>query len=296
MKVGKLLVNLMMRAIMKDVNKRTSSQDLSAFEIDYNLPYLNDGNEYHIFDYLHARGTKKNICIIDVHGGSYLFCRCHDNLYYASKYALEGYDVLCLDYRPNDGKTGSTKDLIDQVAEGIIYIFNHLKELGLENHRFVLTGDSAGGHISLLLAEAISDQEFAKQLGYEFNKVKIEGVLVNSPAYDFNNLGREILTKSGLKRMFGPRYNDEELNKLISPKEHILSLNMPIFVSTSKLDFLRAEPLALKADLERLNKTHQFIDIDSDNKKADHVHNVVHPDIEESIKVNQMMMDFINNL
>ena len=296
MKVGKFLVNLMKRAIEKNVKDRKRNEDLTGFEIEYNIPYLNDNNEYHVFDYVHAKGQKNNICVIDIHGGSYMFCRCHDNLYYASKYALEGFDVLCLDYQPNDGKKGSTKDLIDDAVKGIIYIFNHKKDLGLENHRFVLTGDSAGGHISLLIAEAISDPIFAKQLGYDFNVVKIDAVLVNSPAYDFANLGRDRLTKSGLKRMFGPEYDNEELNKLISPKEHIESLRMPIFVSTSKLDFIREQPLLLKADLERLNLKHQFIDIDSDDKNAIHVHNVIYPNTAESLKVNHAMFDFINNL
>ena len=295
MKVGKLLVNLMKIGIEKQVLKRKKLQDLSGFDIEYNIPYLNDGDDYHVFDYVHAKGNKRNICIIDIHGGSYMFCRCHDNLYYASKYAEQGYDVVCLDYRPNDGKSRSTKDLIDDAVKGLIFVFNHKKDLGLENHRFVLTGDSAGGHISLLIAEAISDKQFANELGYDFNNVKIDCVLVNSPAYDFVNLGRESLTKSGLKRMFGPRYNDEQLNKLISPKEHIESLNMPIFVSTSKLDFIRTETMKLKQDLGRLNLLHEFIDIDSDDQLAIHVHNVIYPDTEESIKVNVAMMGFINN-
>ena len=296
MKAGKFVVNLMKFALEREVNKRTKSKDLSDFEIEYNVPYLNDGDSYHVFDYLHAKGKKRNICIIDIHGGSYMMCTCHDNVYYASKFANEGFDVICLDYRPNDGKTGSTKDLIDQAVIGLQYIFHHKKDLGLENHRFVLTGDSAGGHISLLIAEAISDQEFAKQLGYDFNNVKIDAVLVNSPAYDFAKLGRDRLTKSGLKRMFGPRFDDEELNKLISPKEHIKSLNMPIFVSTSKLDFIREQPLMLKEDLERLNLLHGFIDIYSDDKLAIHVHNVIYPDTNDSIMVNKAMIDFINRL
>ena len=296
MKVGKFLVNLMKLAIEKDVKKRKSYQDLTGFEIDYNIPYLDDGDNYHVFDFVHARGEKRNICIIDIHGGSYMFCRCHDNLYYASKYAEQGFDVICLDYHPNDGKTGSTKDLIDDAVKGLVYVFEHLKELGLKNHRFVLTGDSAGGHISLLIAEAISDKEFAKELGYDFNKVKIEAVLVNSPAYDFVNLGRDRLRKSGLKRMFGPRYDDVELNRLISPKVHLKSLKLALFFSTSKLDFIRPQSLMLKEDLDKLNIKYDFIDIDSDDKLAIHVHNVIYPDTEESRRVNSAMIQFIEQL
>ena len=296
MKVGKFLVNLMKAAIEKDVKKRKQNQSLDGFDIEYNIPYLNDGDDYHVFDYVHAKGTKRNICIIDIHGGSYMFCRCHDNLYYACKYATEGFDVLCVDYHPNDGKKGSTKDLIDDSVKCIDYIFKHLKELGLENHRFILTGDSAGGHISLLIAEAISDPEFAKELGYDFNKVKFDAVLVNSPAYDFENLGRDSLKKSGLKRMFGPRYDDVELNRLISPKVHLKSLNLPLFFSTSKLDFIRSQTEMLKEDLDKLNYKYQYIDIDSDDPLAVHVHNVIYPDTSESQEVNQAMIKFIEQL
>ncbi len=289
------MVNLMAKSLDRANVKRNKKHDFSNFDADLHIPFMNDTNKYHTLNVLRAKENRRNICIIDIHGGSYLFNTCNENTYYASKFVLEGFDAVCLDYQPNDGKTRHTKDLIDDTVKGLLYVFQHLKELKLENDCFVITGDSAGGHIALLLAEALSDPGFAKELGYDFNNIKIEVALVNSPVYDFAAIGDEFLTEKAMIRMFGPHYNDEKLNKLVSPKEHLDSLNMPLFVSTCKNDFLRGESLKLKEDLELLKKDHQFIDIDSDEKNVNHVHNVVYPELKESIQVNNAMIDFIMN-
>ena len=260
-----------------------------------NIPYLNDDNKYHTFDVIYAsEENRKNICIIDIHGGSYMFSTHLDNYRFARFFVERGFDVATLDYLPNNGKR-STKDLIDDVYQNIRYIFAHLKELELENDKFVITGDSAGGHISLLLALAWTNKDIAEKLGYEFPEVQIHSLLVNSPVYDFEFVTSQSMKKSGSKRMFGPRYNDQELNKLLSPKTHIEKLKTPIFVSACKNDFIRMQPLLLKEDLEKLNKEHVFMDIQADDKEVDHVHNVTKPELKESIEVNSAMIDFILN-
>ena len=68
---------------------------------------------------------------------------------------------------------------------------------------------------------------------------------------------------------------------------------MPIFLSTCKFDFIRPQSLMLKEDIDTYNLKHTYLDIDSDNKKVDHVHNVVRPYLEESKTVNDAMDKFM---
>ena len=293
-KPGIIGVNLVKAFTVHSIKKkRKLIPDRKAYKERVNIPYIEDGNKYHTFDVIYAKEeNRKNICIIDIHGGSYMFSEHLDNYRFARFFVERGFDVATLDYLPNNGKR-STKDLIDDVYHNLLYIFNHLKELELENDKFVITGDSAGGHISLLLTLAITNKDIADKLGYEFPDIKIHSLLVNSPVYDFEFVATQTMKKSGAKRMFGPRFNDKELNQLLSPKTYIEQLNLPIFVSACKNDFIRHQPLALKEDLEKYQKNHIFMDVQSDDKNVDHVHNVTKPELKESIEVNTKMIDFI---
>ncbi len=104
-------------------------------------------------------------------------------------------------------------------------------------------------------------------------------------------MGKFILNKSGLKRLIGPNYDDNEAKALISPKEHIDLLDVPIFVSTCKKDFIRQETISLINDLAKLGKQHSVVDIKE--KDVGHVHNVTNPNNKSSIIVNNEMIKFI---
>ena len=54
--------------------------------------------------------------------------------------------------------------------------------------------------------------------------------------------------------------------------------------------------MTLKADCEAAGRELTFVDIESDDKKVAHVHNVTSIDLPESQTVNAAMIDFMNNL
>lgn len=96
--------------------------------------------------------------------------------------------------------------------------------------------------------------------------------------------------------MFGPKFNDDVYYSLISPKAHLGSLKIPAFVSTCKHDFIGQESKDLHADFEKASKPLRFIYLDTDAPKVEHVHNVVAPELAESVYVNEVLIDFVNGL
>ena len=292
-KVNRFLMEIMIKNSLKQTKKwRKNYPPHGLFEERIDVPYMSDHTHRHSFDIYYAKENIKNIVIIDIHGGSYMYGDHLDNYILAIPFLKEGFDFITVDYIPNNGKM-DTKDLIDDCVRCINYIFAHQKELGIEGKRFAITGDSAGGHFALTIAEAICDKEYAKRLGYEFPDVKLIACLLNCPVYNFAHVGDGFLTRSGMKRMFGPHYNDIEAVELICPKVNIDSLTCPLFVSTCSQDFLRQHSLLLKEDMEKRNHNYELLDIQSDDKNIGHVHNVLIPDHPLSQKVNNAMMDFI---
>lgn len=297
MKLGRPIVNwLYGHSYRGALRRRKIYPPRGEFKELINVPYIEGDNDpQHSFDVYYANENKKNICLIDIHGGSYIFGEHLDNYPFCYAFVREGFDAVNIDYQVNDG-TRNIRDSISDILKCLTYVVEHLKELGLENDRIVITGDSAGGHFALLCAELLCDEKYAAELGYKLPKVDLMACLVNCPVYDFANLKNGWLSNSGAKRMFGPDHKDPNYFNELCPKLHIDSLKAPLFTSTCSQDFLRNHSLMLQEDMKDRNLTFKFFDIQSKRKGIGHVHNVLHPEYEESILVNNAMMDFVLSL
>lgn len=294
MKIGRFLVNILAINSLRSAKKRRKTYPpYGKYDEQIDIPFIDDGEFHHKFDIMRAKENKKNVLIFDIHGGSYIYGEHIDQYVFGDYFLREGYDFVSADYLPIDGKKMSIKNIFDDLYQLIKYLFEHQKELQIENDEWVITGDSAGGHLALSICEMLLDEKYAKEAGYDFPKIKPVACLANCPVYDFVNLSDGYLTKSGKKRLFGPRYDDEELKKLFCPRVHIDSLTCPVFVSTSKRDFLRMHSLMLEDDLRQKGKDCELIDLNTDDKTTGHVHNVLHPFRPYSDQVNRAMIDFI---
>ena len=295
MKLGRFLIKLLNMLSDNETKKRRKNYPPHGeFEEMINIPYVEGTfNPEHSFDVYLANDNRNNICVIDIHGGAYIFGEHKDNWSFCYTFAKQGFDVVNVDYKPNDG-TRSVKDSISDVVKCLNYVYAHRKELGLSKDRFVITGDSAGGHFALLLAELFSDEKYAARLGYEMPKLDVAACLVNCPVYDFANLKEEHFTEAGALRIFGPKYKNKNYFTDICPKTHLKSLKMPLFVSTCTQDFIRKQSLMLISDMKkREDIKFAYVDIKSKKKDVGHVHNVLLPKLPESKQVNDAMRDFI---
>ena len=294
MKVGRLIVNFLKHNSYKSALKRRKMYPpYGKYDEEIDIPYIDDGNYNHKFDIMRAKENRKNCVIIDIHGGSYIFGEHIDQYVFGDYFLREGYDFISADYIPVDGKTRNYTDIFDDLYQFLKYVFSHQKELKIEGEDVVITGDSAGGHLTLSLCELLLDEKYAKELGYELPKIKLVACMPNCPVYDFVNLTDGYLTKSGQKRILGPAYKDKGLKNKYCPRVHIDSLTCPTFVSTCKRDFLRSHSLLLAEDLKKKGIMYQLIDLDTDDKTTGHVHNVLHPFRPYSDIVNRAMVEFI---
>ena len=291
MKTGKTALNIISFFIKKSIRKRRKKYPPHSFREKINIPYIDDGSIYHKYDvYLANEENRKHVCIFDIHGGSYLFGEHQDNYPLAYEFIKEGYDVVLVDYAPNDGNR-DIYDIANECVSCINHVLDRKKEYVLDNDSFVFMGDSAGGHLAILMSMIYTNKELAKKLQLSPLPIDLRMVLVNSPVYDYVD-AYSSLSSSGARRMIGPKWKDKEHQALYSPNCHIDLLKLPIFVSTCKRDFIRSQTLHLMDDIKGRDNVF-FIDINSDNKAVDHVHNVTKPHLKESIEVNKAMLRFI---
>lgn len=294
MKVGKIIINLLKNMTLRKLAKaRHNYPDINKYRSIRNIPYIDDGNDQHRYDVYFANENKDNIAIIDIHGGGYVFGNRYDNYPFGHIFLEQGFDFITLDYQYSN-KDEEVRNLFLDVVKAFNHFVSHLKEYGLENRKFIVMGDSAGGHFALLLSELICSKDLQKELGIEVNDIDLIGTVVASPVYDVV-LATHSLSRSGVIRMFGRDCLNEDKAKEVSPREHIKHLSVPLFHSTCRNDFLRSQSTTLYEDMKD-SPLYTFVDIDSKDKEVDHVHNVTKRELKESIEVNNKTIEFIKSL
>ena len=298
MKIGKTALKIANKITVKgDAKRRKTYPPHGEFKERLDIPYLDDGEELHKFDLYYAERSNPNykgVTVVDIHGGAYMFGSRKNNYALALEFLREGYDFIALDYVPVKGGRG-VNDLLEDCAKCLGYINVHKEELEIGSTRFVLTGDSAGGHLVLCLQYAIDDPSYGKALGLDLAGFVSEAVLVNCPVFDMESVSKiDSMTDGAKKMMLGPRFNEQSYIDLYCPKKNFYRLSAPIFVSTCKKDFIRYHSERLmEAIKERSDLVSFSIDLNDDS--VDHVHNVVEPSLAPSKEVNEAMMRFIKN-
>ena len=284
----------MLKMLVSGINK-VSTEPAYADSLDKRLdvPYVENGTPSQVLDiYLASPDKRKDAVLIDIHGGFYVAGKRQNNRRFASVFLNEGYDVVLVEYRVNDGVTDVSDELAD-CAAALDYLAIHAGELGLDHRRMFLTGDSAGGHLALYMAEAAEDTS----MPIRPEVFKPQGVMLNCPAYDFASFAKaEGFTKGALAWFIGPRYADRQWLDSVSPRTFIGSYSGPLFVSTCKNDFIRAQSHLIKSDCDSLGRKIEFMDIDSRDRKVGHVHNVINQDLPESQEVNGRMIAFMDSI
>ena len=290
MKVSKSMLKMMLAGTNKVSTELFYADSL---EKKVGIPYVANGDPNQVLDIYYAdKAVRKDAVLIDIHGGFYVAGKRENNRRFASIFLREGYDVVLLEYRLNDGQRDVSDELAD-CAAGLDYLTAHAEELGLNKDRMFLTGDSAGGHLALYMGEGAEDPS----VPIRPSLFKARGVLINCPAYDFATFSEsDTFSKGALEWFLGPRFRDGEWMKSMSPKTYLGSYTGPLLVSTSSFDFLRSQSLKLKADCESLGRPLDFVDIVTDDKRVDHVHNVTKPHLPESKEVNARMVKFMEEL
>ena len=278
-------------ALSRSMKVSTKVAYADSLEKRIGLPYVQDGDPAQVLDIYYAiDSVRKDAVLVDIHGGFYVAGRRENKRRFASFFLKEGFDVVLIEYRLNDG----TRDVADELADcaaGLDYLATHARELGLNPDRMFLTGDSAGGHLALYMAEGIEN----KSMPIRPKVFRSRGVLLNCPAYDFAMFPEvEALSQSAIAWFVGPRYKDKELMQTLSPRTYIGTYSGPLFLSTCKRDFIRSESMLLKADCDSLSRPLDFVDIDSNDRRVRHVHNVSNPHLPESQEVNSRMAAFMD--
>jgi acetyl esterase/lipase len=267
--------------------------------------YINDGNEYHKLDIYYPANPdtaeKPFPVIIDIHGGGWMFGTKETNKAYCYYLASQGFAVVNISYR-----LLPQVKFIDQIQD-IFSVYNfvleHSAEYKLDTQNIFLTGDSAGGHLTMFSLAVLADENLQQLYGVS-SDIQFKAAGTTCGAVNLNiidKLPSLPLVHFFLNQFFGTEgayaYKTDPLYPTIDILNSKLEDFPPLFISSSDMDAIQAHSLALMAKLDELG-----IDYELDMKKQDdhtnflmHVYNISHPEYEESIDVNNKLCEFFRS-
>ncbi len=274
------------------------------------IDYIGDDSPYHKLDvYRPDNAPKEKLpVIINIHGGGWVHGNKEATYSYCQSLALQGFAVVNINYHL------LPEEVLPEPIQDIFAVFNFVMDdanaeiYGFDNQNVFLTGDSAGGHYTLLCLSILADDELLRTYGVE-TEIKFNAAGVNSTGFTF----REVLklpipfAHFYVNQFFSDdlpytAYRDDpryiEMAKSLNIENNNIEKFPPMFVSSAHGDLfmVHSERLVRELDKNGVEYIYDFResdDIDNlENFFLGHDFNIVAPDWAISRAVNEAMCAF----
>lgn len=236
---------------------------------------------------LEGEDLEKLPVIVELHGGAYLTNNKECNRPHAQYLASKGYKVVNANY------TLQPEAEFDQELREINAVFNWIGEnadrYGFDLDNVFLTGDSSGGHLALLYTAVQTREDLQKHFKVPVSDVKIKATAGTCAVGSFLD---DTIVSTTFRNLAGRLYDDH--GKLMISYQGFIDATYPeVCLVTTDTDVpIHTDTEALHKWLEFQGVAHEYKSFKGKEHKLNHVFNVLHPDWEESIAANQMILDF----
>ncbi|MBE6742444.1 MAG: alpha/beta hydrolase [Ruminococcaceae bacterium] len=201
------------------------------------IPYIDDGNIYHMLDVYYPEGTKegdKLPVIIDIHGGGWMYGDKDLNEYYCLALAEKGYVVFNMSYRLVPDVT--VNEQLQDVAIALKWISENMKNYPCDGENIMLTGDSAGGQLAVYSAALLQSEELREIFEVENGNLEVTALVLTSPVSYMKDGGAfSVYTKI----LWGSDYKEKATYNYMDLSEIIGFVQLPpTYLITSSGDSL----------------------------------------------------------
>ncbi len=236
---------------------------------------------------LEGKRLEKLPVIVCVHGGAYLTNNKECNRPHSQWLAAKGFKVVNINYtlQPEATLYGEMKDLNDVFA----WIGENAKKYGFDTNNVFLTGDSSGGHLSLLYTGLRTRKDMQKKINVKPAGPDIRATAVTCPVGSF--VADDIISKV-FRNLAGRLYDKDE--KLLFSYEGFMDETYPeVAIITTETDVpIHTATKGIHNYMEAKGIAHEYKVFEGKEHKLGHVFNILHPDWEESIEANEFLADF----
>lgn len=273
----------------------TQVQDLSDLCILRDLPYLNDGEQGHLFDIYELPGLPESApVLINIHGGGLFASYKEVNVNFNYEWARLGYRVVSLSYRRIPET--SLWHQVDDVMAALRYLKAHAEEHRLNLDRCVLTGDSAGALLSLFALSINSSETLQRAFGIEgadipFRAAGFVSIMLDTQRRDLMRAINSVVAAGEDRGRPYEKY-------LLDPAKLLDEAKLPpLFLVTSAEDLIGKDTQKFEGLLTVKGIFHELLDFPKGSeRKLVHVFSVTYPMYPESRKVFSKMDAFFKEV
>ena len=250
----------------------TTPQEIQRYD---NILYSNDRKykKWQLLDVYRPKSAKNNgkleklPVIVSVHGGAWVYGTKEVYQYYCMNLAKKGFAVVNFSYRlaPEVKFPASLQDT-DSVFN---WICSNADEYGFDTQNVFAVGDSAGGHLLSLYAQALTNQDFIKTFPFmQPKEMTLRALALNCGKYTMNDEDPSFkLLLSALMKNGGTK---EEID-MIDATAHITKDFPPAFIMSCKGDYLLPQSMVIKNALDSAGVKNEYHIYGTDEKPLWHV-------------------------
>ncbi|HKL73447.1 MAG TPA: alpha/beta hydrolase [Clostridia bacterium] len=277
----------------KRISKKTPFEKVEKV---LDIPYVDDGNKYHLLDIYYPEGnTKKLPVIIDIHGGAWMYGTKDINAHYCQGLATKGFIVVNVSYRLiKAGEGGTFPNNIQDIFYAFNWVEKHIEEYNGDLNNVFLTGDSAGAHLACMAQSILLSPTYIEEFKVA-TKIKFNAIALTCGVFDVEMYmkSKVFLFKYMLKQFMGKDYKNNEHMKLGTIRNNNLEEFPPLFLNTCYGDFMRKQVLDFYEECKKRNVTVELKIIEEKQiNNISHVYSVLFPEYPESIATTDALIDF----
>jgi acetyl esterase/lipase len=241
------------------------------YDIFPNVTYAKANNvELKLDLYLPKNRANPTPTLILFHGGGWVDGQKERNVLFLLPYLSMGWSAINVEYRT--GHQSPAPAAVEDARCALRWITNHAREYSLDASKFVLTGTSAGGHLSLITgmlpANTVFDRQCVVDGGARWNtatvpEVKVAAIVNWFGIGDVADLLEGPNAKNYAREWFGSMSNPQELAKQLSPVNYVRAGLPPIITIHGEFDDVApySHAVRLHAALDKAGVPNQLVTI-----------------------------------
>jgi len=266
-----LIVLLSVPALSQTSNDRWIDYVAGDYDIFPNITYTKANNiELKLDLYLPKNRTNPTPTLILFHGGGWVDGQKERNVLYLLPYLAMGWSAVNVEYRT--GHQSPAPAAVEDTRCALRWVGYHAREYSLDPSKFVLTGTSAGGHLSLITGMLPANTVFDRQCTIQGNdrwntatvpEPKVAAIVNWFGISDVADLLDGPNARNYVREWFGSMSNAEQLAKQVSPINYVRAGLPPIITIHGENDDIAPynHSVRLHAALDKAGVPNQLVTI-----------------------------------
>ena len=241
------------------------------YDIFPNITYAKANNiELKLDLYLPRNRTNPTPTLILFHGGGWVDGQKERNVLFLLPYLAMGWSAVNVEYRT--GHQSPAPAAVEDTRCALRWLNYRAREYSLDTSKFVLTGTSAGGHLSLITGMLPANTVFDRQCTIQGNdrwniatvpEPKVAAIVNWFGISDVADLLDGPNAKNYAREWFGSMSNAEQLAKQVSPINYVRAGVPPIITIHGENDDVAPynHSVRLHAALDKVGVPNQLVTI-----------------------------------